>query len=231
MAHRYAIYWAPKPGSGLHDFGAAWLGRDPVSGAELSPPGGLDAEMWRAATADPRLYGFHGTLKPPFRTDDSDGLLAALDTFAAARSPFDIPPLKLARLARFIALIPSAPAPALMTLADDCVRDFDRFRLPAPPDELAKRRAAGLTPRQDEYLLRWGYPYVLEEFRFHLTLTGKLDTPTGDTVEMLLAPQTAPFCVAPLRIEAVTLFEQETPGAPMRVTRRFRFTQNEGAAA
>lgn len=225
MAHRYAVYWAPPVDSALHTFGTAWLGRDCATGETLPPPGGIDTETWRAATADPRVYGFHGTLKPPFRTADPDGLLAALERFTASRIAFDIPPLKLARLGRFLALIPGAPAPALLQLAADCVRDFDGFRLPAPPEELARRRKAGLTPRQDDHLVRWGYPYVLEEFRFHLTLTGKVDTPTGDAIEALLTPQVAPFCAAPLRIGELTLFEQESPGTPMQATRRFAFAR------
>lgn len=223
MAHRYAIYWAPAPGAPLHDFGAAWLGRDAVSGADLPPPAGIDPGVWRGGTDDPRGYGFHGTLKPPFRTADPAGLVAALDAFAAGRAPFTISPLKLAKLGRFLALIPSVAAPDLLALAADCVTAFDGFRLPAPPEELARRRKAGLTARQEEYLLRWGYPYVLDEFRFHLTLSGKLDQATADAFETVLTPRAAPHCAAPLRIDAVTLFEQPAPGAPMRATRRFAF--------
>jgi len=223
MAHRYAVYWAPAPGSALHDFGASWLGRDAASGAEPPPPASAPAD-WRAATEDPRLYGFHGTLKAPFRlVGEEAALLAALEMFAAGRAPFEIPPLRLARLGRFLALIPSAPSPALMDLAADCVRDFDCFRAPAPPEELARRRAAGLGERQEANLVRWGYPHVMEDFRFHLTLSGKLDPATAERFEAVLAPLTAPFCAAPLRIDAVTLFEQPAPGAPMRATRRFAF--------
>ena len=34
---------------------------------------------------------------------------------------------------------------------------------------------SGLTDRQEALLTQWGYPYVMEEFRFHITLTGALD--------------------------------------------------------
>src|SRR5438445_432365 len=34
--------------------------------------------------------------------------------------------------------------------------------------------ATGLSARQAELLARWGYPYVHDEFRFHMTLTGPI---------------------------------------------------------
>lgn len=37
---------------------------------------------------------------------------------------------------------------------------------------LARRRERPLSPQQEIYLARWGYPYVLEEFRFHWRANG-----------------------------------------------------------
>ena len=48
------------------------------------------------------------------------------------------------------------------------------FARPPGAAELERRRKAGLSAAQEKMLLRWGYPYVLDEFRFHLTLTGRL---------------------------------------------------------
>ena len=59
-------------------------------------------------------------------------------------------------------------------MAGACVRDLDEFRAPAGEAELARRRKAGLSARQEALLTQWGYPYVFEEFRFHLTLSGRL---------------------------------------------------------
>src|SRR5207245_1192733 len=75
----------------------------------------------------------------------------------------------------FIAVIPAEPVAELQQLAADCARDFDSFRAPLGAEDRARRRPEKLTERQRDYLDRWGYPYVMEEFRFHMTLTGRLD--------------------------------------------------------
>ncbi|HET6522220.1 MAG TPA: DUF1045 domain-containing protein, partial [Geminicoccaceae bacterium] len=175
---RYAIYFAPAPDDPLGAFGNRWLGRDPWTGECLPQPRipGLAPERLHAITASPRRYGFHGTLKPPFALAPGAtpaDLDMAARTFAAARRPVEVP-LALRSLSGFLALVPAEPVPALDALAADCVRAFDSFRAPSDAAELSRRRAAGLTARQDALLLAWGYPYVFEEFRFHLTLTERL---------------------------------------------------------
>ena len=64
---RYAIYYAPAPGSGLDRFGAALLGYDAFTGKDLPFPEDIlqAAPDWRGLTGDPRKYGFHATLKAP----------------------------------------------------------------------------------------------------------------------------------------------------------------------
>lgn len=223
---RLALYWTPDPDSALGRFGAQWLGRDIVSGAILPQPvlPGIAAADVQAVTADPRHYGFHATLKPPFALAEGRSraeLLEAIDHFVGWRAAFDAPALVLKSISGFLALVPSAQSPELQQLAADCVANFDAFRAPAPPEEIAKRRAAGLTPAQDAHLLRWGYPYVMDEFRFHLTLTQRLSEAQRDLLLPALAPLTAPHCVARLRIDALALFEQVDRAAPFRLIGRF----------
>lgn len=220
---RYAIYYAPAPGSALDALGRNWLGRDAVTGAAVAQPDVADiAEI----TSEARHYGFHATLKPPFALAPGRAeamLMVALAEFAASRRKLVAPPLKLAAIGRFLALIPSAAAPELHQLADLCVTRFDRFRAPADEAELAKRRAAGLTPAQDALLQRWGYPYVLEEFRFHMTLTRRLDAAEQARLEPVLAPLVAPATAGPLVIDALSLFAQADRASPFRLIRRFAF--------
>ena len=85
---RYAIYYAPAPGSGLDRFGATLLGCDAFTGDDLPfPEGVLQATPdWRGLTGDPRKYGFHATLKAPMslapgRTEAE--LISACEAFAA----------------------------------------------------------------------------------------------------------------------------------------------------
>ncbi len=166
-------------------------------------------------TATPRRYGFHGTLKPPFRLaggTDAAGLDRALAALASDVAAFTAPPLMLHRIGRFIALVPSGPCPALSGLAARAVTGLDAFRAPPGESELARRRASGLTPRQNEHLDRWGYPYVLDEFRFHLTLTGALASDDADPVFEALSRLTAPFRAAPLPVTEICLFGENGEG-------------------
>lgn len=170
---RFAIYYVPPKGP-LAEFGATWLGWDVLSGGEVAQ---FDVPGLRDITMTPHKYGFHGTLKPPFRLRDgqtADALQAAVARLAEGLAPAVCDGLKLTRLGRFLALTPYGSLDGLQRVAGACVRDIDQFRAPASAAELARRRKAGLTARQEALLAQWGYPYVLEEFRFHLTLSGRM---------------------------------------------------------
>ena len=222
---RYAVYWAPPATSALARFGAHWLGRDAETGATPAPDPTWGAASWHAAvTAEPRRYGLHATLKPPFRLAigrPPGELVAALAAVAAATAPVVGPALVLRRLGRFLALVPDGPAPAVQALAARLVADLDDFRAPPDAAELARRRAHTLSPAHEANLVRWGYPYVMDEFRFHVTLSGALDAPTLDRLEALLRPLVAPFTTGPLTLDDIALFEQPDADAPFRLTQRF----------
>lgn len=228
MAPRFALYAAPPADDDLHDFAARWLGWDPETGETLppAPAAGLTAARIAELTADPRQYGLHGTLKPPFflaEDTDEGQLIMALEKFAAARKPIRVP-LKMAALGSFLALRPEGATTELDALAADCVRDFDRFRKPASEQELARRRAAGLSARQEQYLLQWGYPYVLDEFRMHFTLTGRIkDEAERKAVLDHLTAETAAFIRKPFEISELCLFVQAEPGANFRIAGRYGF--------
>ena len=130
--------------------------------------------------------------------------------------------MTLTCLSNFVALVPSQPSVELQDLADSCVIEFDELRQPADEAELARRRAAGLTPRQDELLLRWGYPYVLEEWRFHLTLTGRIaDDGERSAITDLLRRQFMGFIDRPLQVRDLCVFRQPAAGRPFTVLARF----------
>jgi putative phosphonate metabolism protein len=220
-AARFAIYWAPPEGSPLAKLGAAWL--DGAPGTVLPA---LDPGRRQALTAAPRHYGLHATLKPPFFLDagrTEAELCEALEGFAASLTCFAVPHLRLAVLDGFIALIPSAPCPALDRLAAQCVSEFDAFRRAAPPEELARRRAAGLTERQERNLLRWGYPYVLDDFRFHVTLTGRIERGEANTLLDQLGHAFEPVIGTAFEVSEIVLFTQNSADAPFHQKRRFKF--------
>jgi len=224
---RYAVYFAPSEASALWRFGCRWLGRDAVSGDPITQPAadGIDPGRLADVTEAPRFYGFHATMKPPFHLRDGmeeAGLLEAMKSFAAGSESFRAGPLKVDRLGRFIALVLSAPSPPMDNFAASCVRAFDGFRAKPSRRDMNRRRLHGLTDRQEAYLKRWGYPYVMEEFRFHMSLTGGLDDDALRTrIETALDGLFAPIAADPLVVDSVCLFCQEDRRSPFMLTKRF----------
>ncbi len=219
---RLALYWAPEADDPLHRLGSAWLGRDAETGAPLPQPSlpGLDiAEV----TKDARRYGLHATLKPPFKLRVSWAeALAAAEGLAARVAPFDLPPLAVENLDGFLALRETAPCPALRPFADACVEAMEHCRAPPDVAELAKRRRAGLSPRQEALLLRYGYPYVMEEWRFHVTLSRRLSAEEMAVVRPAVTEFLGEAPGLRRRVEAITLFTQARAGAPLLIAERLQ---------
>ncbi len=216
---RYALYFCPQQSSMLYRFGCRWLGRDVVTGADLEQPDlfAISPERLRAATASARRYGFHATLKPPFRLVDGMGeadLVEAAQRFAAGLTAFQAPPLVLRDLAGFLALQLSEPSVEMEMLAAACVTGLDHFRAPPSAAEIARRRSSGLTPRHEELLARWGYPFVMEAFRFHMTLTEKLEEEERALFEEVLDPMVDRFAGEKLTVDSVALYREPAPGQP-----------------
>lgn len=222
---RYAIYWAPERGSWLEAFGASWLGRDAEAGEARMRPR-LDPDLvLETLTAAPARYGFHATLKPPFRLAEGVGaadLDRELAAFAAETAPAEAPALEACAHLGFVALCPSGPAPALDALALAVVRRFERFRGPPDAAERARRQALGLSARQREMLETYGYPFVGPEFRFHATLTGRIEPQLAAQVVATVTPLVAPHLDDPFRLDEISLFGDPGEEAPFRLLRRYR---------
>ncbi len=226
MSVRYAIYLAPPPDSALWRFGSSVVGYDAETGEDIAPPAlaGFTPEEWFEQTHEPRRYGFHGTLKAPFRlaegADETD-LFAALARFAAGHHPFELPPLEVRQIGTFIALVPPAPVPALEDLAADAVEELDALRAPLSEAEIARRKPERLSARQLAYLHRYGYPYVREEFRFHMTLSSALAEPAlGRATQALCDAYAASGAHLPVKVEDAALYVQEAPGMRFRILHR-----------
>lgn len=217
---RVAVYYVPQPDDPLFTDAAAWLGRDPASGAPSPQP---DIPGILEVTAEPRTYGFHATLKPPMRLKDdrqwSDAVEAATE-LAKSVAPFELPCLAVSDVHGFLALRETQPCAPLQALADACVERLDHVRAPPSPEELARRRRASLTPRQDEMLLRWGYPYVFDTWFFHMTLTRRL---SADEKRVYMPAAQAHFAQAlamPRRVTDICLFVQPGPSEPFVIKER-----------
>lgn len=213
MFERYAVFYTPPAGD-LARFGAAWLGWDSAKGEAMAHPeiDGVDVSQ---ITKTPSKYGFHGTLKAPFHLIEGatvEELSAEIERISRGQEPVVLDRLALRYDNGFVALRPEGNVASLRALAGDIVRAFDRFRAPLAEADIARRRQSNLTKRQDQQMLDWGYPYVFEDFHFHLTLSGSLGAIEGKALINALAPLVAPVLPEPMVIDAITLVGQDHEG-------------------
>jgi len=213
MFERFAIFYTPSEAP-FANFGAAWLGWDSARGTLVAHQDiqGLDMS---ALTATPRKYGFHATLTAPFYLASGttkDALRAGVDAFAALHAPVSLGALALSVRGGFLSLRPKADVPQLRSLAEAVVRELDEFRAPLSEADIARRHSARLTPRQEQRLLEWGYPFVFEDFHFHMTLSGRLGRDKADGIAALAeGAVTAALPVRPT-LDAITLMGQDADG-------------------
>jgi putative phosphonate metabolism protein len=210
---RYAIYYAPRPG-GFARAAASWLGWDAEAGSAVAQPALILPRALSEITAEPRKYGFHATLKPPFRLAEGyeiADLRQAVTSLARSLAPLRLEGLSLAPLGGFLALQPMGDTSDLADLAAEVVRSLDPYRASLTEAETARRRPESLTPRQRELLAVYGYPYVMEEFRFHLTLTDRLG---AELAEVQRAAEThfAGLIPQPFDLEDLCLFGEDRAG-------------------
>lgn len=236
---RYAIYFAPERVSPWWQIGCRWLGRDPEGEDPCSVPSifGIPASLQATLTHSARRYGFHATLKAPFRLArgfDEIHLLQMAQAFARHQSPIEVRQPEVQTLGAFLALQPAAAQDEINALAMRCVSYFDLLRAPLSSEELARRRHAELSPRQQALLLRWGYPFTEEAFRFHMTLSDSLTDVDAGTVATLRAAAKASFAGAihtPLIIDGLAIFREAAPGDDFELIARARFASESTAAA
>lgn len=219
---RYAIYATPSADHPLTDAAARWLGRDAFSGANHPLPvvNGFSGGAIEAYLADPARYGFHGTLKAPFTLAEGQteaALIESLEAFAATAGPVRVPELVIRRLGRFFALVPNERVDALDALAGRVVADFEPFRAPLSEADIARRRAAGLTLDEETNLIRWGYPYVFDAFRYHMSLTGRVPKEDAEAMEAELKRHFAEFDGKPYVLDRLAVFVEPERGAPFLV--------------
>lgn len=219
---RYALYFSPSKDDPLTGAASIWLGRDAFTGKTYPAP---EYEQMGATeqfdlTADPRRYGFHATIKAPFALASSvteKDLLAVAEEFAARTPAFAIPELVLGQIGRFFALVPGSLHQPLQDFAARVVKSFEPFRATLSEADIARRSPDKLSDSQRANLLRWGYPYVMEEFGFHMTLTGQVPEERAEVMKAILTERFADFTGRPLQISGLAVFTEEARGAPFKV--------------
>ena len=218
-AYRYAVYFAPELDDPLWLAGSQWLGRDAFSGerCEQPPLPGISIGAQQHLTAAPRRYGWHATLKAPFAlaaTADLQRLRFALRELCRSASRFVLPRLSVTLLDDFLALVPTETSSDLDRIVRACVSQLHPLAATLSPSDLARRRAANLSATEDEMLVTWGYPYVMDHFRFHMSLSGSLDGVSATTIDMLVNAASEWFAaLSSCEFSSLALFAEPTPGA------------------
>ncbi|RKR38089.1 DUF1045 domain-containing protein [Paraburkholderia sp. BL17N1] len=228
---RFAVYYAPSRESAWWRAGSEWLARDAESGERCEAPQPSDlARPLVELTEAPRRYGWHGTLVAPFRL--ADGLtqahvLQATREWARTQSAFALP-VEAATLGDFVALRPAdAQGEAgIRAVAASALQTLGRLRAPQSAADLARRLAAPLSERQRALLIEWGYPYVFDEFRFHMTLSSSLaDAEERATLVAWWRARTP--ALGPLLVDQAALFVEPAPGEPFVLWQRVPFQTGE----
>lgn len=220
MPTRFAIYYAPSASDPLWERAAVWLGRDAATGELIDGAvAGIDRPRLLNLTQSAGRYGFHATLKPPMALADGyseEQLRDSLRAFAEVTPAVPLGRLVLARLGGFLALVPEAASEDVQFLAGQVVEQFEEFRRPPSLREMADRAAAGLTERQSELLAAYGYPYVFDQFQFHMTLTDKLAEADMDEIEEAARTWFGPLLDTPMVLDRLSLFIEPDTGKLFR---------------
>jgi hypothetical protein len=221
---RYAVYFVPATETELYRFGSSVIGYDCYRVAKVPfPPELSEIPAWEDLTREPRTYGFHATLKAPFRLSPDAcerDLCATLDRLAGELDGAPVFQPRIDLIDGFVAIVPDEMPLALSDLADACVRTFESFRASLSERERARRLAAGLDPGQIANLDQWGYPYVFSDFRFHMTLTGRLaPEQAGDIRARLTRLFQRATGTRPIVVDRLALLRQAHPGEAFEVVR------------
>ena len=179
---RVAIYFLPKKNSSLENFGKNLLGRDINKKKKISLTRRQKYFINRGFTffdelkdycEQPAKYGFHATLKAPFRLKrnvKTKNFYDVISHIAAQHSRFKIKGLKIVYSKKFTFITSRKPNKLLINLENDLVKHLDTFRAELNKTEIKKRIPDSLTFKQNKYLKEWGYPFVFDQFKFHMTL-------------------------------------------------------------
>jgi len=173
------------------------------------------ARLYRGIDRAPRRYGFHATLKPPFRLGPGqmpETLSAELAAFCAQRPTARLKDVQIDRMGRFLAITATDDTSAADDLAAATVRHFDSFRAPPTEAEITRHQRPSMSTAQAENLRLWGHPHVTDQFRWHMTLTGRHPAPEMAHIQAALAPVLAPLLAPPPVINALSLVGEDEAG-------------------
>lgn len=215
QALRYAIYFTPPIDDALTQCGADWLGRDAFRNLDIET-----ASHRAELVTTPARYGFHATLKAPFHLAPEAkiaDLHAAFVSYCRETAAIELPELSVIYTGNSFVLGLNTQSDALNTLAFDVVRRFDPWRAELNATDIARRKPDQLSERQREHLQRWGYPHVMDDFRFHMTLTGPVTPDKKEATEQRIREHFSAHIGKPLLMFGLGLFVEPARGEKLHV--------------
>jgi Protein of unknown function (DUF1045) len=221
---RHAIYYVPAVATLWWKLGSQWLSNSPDGFDSIPEFRGINRLRREQLIRKPAGYGWHATLVAPFhlRADRTqEEFSERLRTVAAQQRPFELK-VRVGLLSGFAAILPAPPSTGhIDRLASTAVTQFDEFRAPLTLNEYKRRRTSICDSREIEHLERWGYPYVFDRYRFHMTLTDQI-TPL-EAKRVLTWWNKIVDRLGPLPIDEFSWCVEPQAGAPFAIRERFRF--------
>ncbi|BAN24857.1 DUF1045 domain-containing protein [Caballeronia insecticola] len=223
---RVALYYAPPASSAWWRAGCEWLGRDAENGRETDTPA-------HDVTRAPRRYGWHATIVAPFHMAagvELADVLACARAWAGSVPRFEMQ-VKAAELSRFVALRPAHARDddALRTLSGSALQALAALRERPSHESIERRIVGGMSARQIALLREWGYPYVFDEYRFHMTLSDSLDD--AHARASIVSDWTRRIdALGPMPVHGAALFIEPEPGAPFTLWQRLPFNNAQDVA-
>ncbi|OOG43628.1 DUF1045 domain-containing protein [Rhodanobacter sp. C05] len=212
---RYAIYFCPANDTALGQLGRDWLAAS-TDAPELP---GISMERRDALLANARRYGWHATIRAPFTLAADvvyDDVRRAVAAVARDCASFELS-LRIERLASFLALRPGVDGAAPQKLAATCLEALEPLRA-SRPNAAQDRRGASLDAAELVLLQRYGYPYVLDRYRFHFTLSAPATESEEQVMRQWLEPRVAELPLT--RVDALSICHEAAPGDAFELLER-----------
>lgn len=183
---RYAIFYAPPKESNLEEFGRYWFGWDPLNAKLINNKRRINYlnrfGIKNLINIDKNVliakkYGFHGTLIPPFKLNknySTNTLFKKTEEIAKKLKKFKFYKFKLKKINNFYAFVQNKKNNNINKLSNRLVRELFKFRSPLTKKEIDRRNPSKLSKLQLNILYKWGYPYLMSEFNFHMTLASEV---------------------------------------------------------
>lgn len=228
MSERYAIYYTLPKENELYQKVSSWLGHDVYGTKEKQNSFEFPEALvpFRQYNNKASVYGFHATLKAPFRLAEGlsrHQLEYSLEKFCTLRKPFECGKMSIVEIGNFLAFSHQSYCQKMELLAQDCVKTFEDFRAPLNNAEIARRKPESLTKKQKQLLNLWGYPYVMEEFKFHMTLTNKIYDGNLQACHAALNDYFSPYLSQSFVVDRVYLYHQPSPTEKFYIINSFPF--------